>query len=389
MRHVREVDGEAPEGAGRPDRPSKLRVVHLLAPAPFGGLESVVLALAGAQRDAGDPVLVVAVESDGGHRSPFQDAARARGLSVVPVPASGRRYWREREAVGKILGDERPDLLHTHGYRPDVLDAPIARKRGIPTVTTVHGFTGGGRKNRAYEWLQKRSFRRFDAVVAVSRKLRDELVSGGVPPERVHAIPNAWEPSGSPVARSEARRYLGLAEGTATLGWVGRMSPEKGPDVMIRALAAMASPEAHLSMIGSGTMEEECRRLAGRLGVSSRCRWHGIVPDAASLLRAFDAIVLTSRTEGTPMILLEAMAAGVPIVSTSVGGVPDVVSAEEAVLVSSGDVPALAREVEEVLADPPGAAERARAAKHRLEQDFAVRPWVQRYREVYQAVLRP
>jgi glycosyltransferase involved in cell wall biosynthesis len=388
MRDVREGDGGVPFGVAASDGSRGLRVVHLLAPAPFGGLESVVLALAGAQRDAGDHVLVVAVESDGGQPSPFVDAVRATGLSVLPVPASGRRYWRERDAVGKILDDERPDLLHTHGYRPDVLDAPVARRRGIPTITTVHGFTGGGMKNRAYEWLQKRSFRRFDAVVAVSRRLRDEMVSWGVPSERVHAIPNAWEPGGSPVARSEARRYLGLDEGTPTLGWVGRMSPEKGPDVMIRALAAMASPETHLSMMGSGTMEEECRRLADRLGISSRCRWHGVVPEAASLLRAFDAIVLTSWTEGTPMILLEAMAAGVPIVSTSVGGVPDVVSAEEAVLVSSGDVPALARAVEEVLADPQASTDRARAAKLRLERDFSVQPWAHRYRKVYQTVLR-
>src|SRR5713101_3623616 len=86
----------------------------------------------------------------------------------------------------------RPAVVHTHGYRPDVVDAGAARRLGIPTVTTVHGFTGGGWKNRFYERVQRRSHRRFDAVVAVSRPLVEQLLRDGVPPRRLHLVQNAW-----------------------------------------------------------------------------------------------------------------------------------------------------------------------------------------------------
>ena len=93
----------------------------------------------------------------------------------------GRAYLRERAAIARLLREVRPDVVHTHGYRPDVLDAGVARGQGIAVVTTVHGFTGGGWKNRVYEWLQCRAFRRFDAVVAVSRPLVGLLERRGHP----------------------------------------------------------------------------------------------------------------------------------------------------------------------------------------------------------------
>jgi glycosyltransferase involved in cell wall biosynthesis len=387
MREVREVKEGATLGVTTPDRSCGLRVVHALAPAPFGGLESVVRTLAAGQAAAGDRVLIVAVGSSGKSPCPFTEAAQARGLSVTPVQVVGRRYWAERKAVQRILEEFQADLLHTHGYRPDMVDAPVARMMGIPSVTTVHGFTGGGVRNHLYERLQKWCFRRFDAVVAVSGRLRQELVSGGLRTDRVHVIQNAWEPGGTLMRRMEARKRLGLPERTKVIAWVGRMSPEKGPDLIIRAFAGMEPSHAHLSMIGAGPSEWECRNLADALGIRGRCHWHGTLPEVASLLPAFDVVAITSRTEGTPMVLLEAMAAGVPIVATSVGGIPDVVSPSEAKLVPPGDIPGLVAALEEVLGDPPAAAERSRAAKHRLERDFAVPQWVARYRQVYESVL--
>jgi glycosyltransferase involved in cell wall biosynthesis len=141
-------------------------------------------------------------------------------------------------------------------------------------------------------------------------------------------------------------------------------------------------------MIGSGSMRDRLRELSVSLGVARRVRWHGAVPDAARFLRAFDVLCITSWTEGTPMVLLEAMAAGVPIVSTAVGGIPDVVSSREALLVQPGDPQSIARGVREVLAKPADALERADAARKRLSSGFAVEPWVRRYRAIYRSCQR-
>lgn len=140
-------------------------VMHLLAPAEVGGLERVVGTLSAAQGRAGMRVMVATV---GGGVRAVQSASKGEGLGevkFVSIPVERRGYLSERQAVERLLRTRRPDILHTHGYRPDVLDSPVARGVGIPTVTTVHGFTGGGLKNRLYEWLQKRSFRTLHLAI--------------------------------------------------------------------------------------------------------------------------------------------------------------------------------------------------------------------------------
>ena len=366
-----------------------LSIVHLLAPARYGGLETVVHALTAEQSKQGDRVcaaIVLPPEEADGH--PLVAALSDAGVEVELIEVEGRAYRTERRRTKEVLAKHEADVLHTHGYRPDVMDAGVARRMGVPTVTTVHGFTGGGWRNRLYERLQVRAFRRFDAVVAVSEKLRGELVGRGLDVARVHAVPNAWSPEGGVLAREEARDRLGLPQDARIVAWVGRMTPEKGLDVMIRSLASMKQGFDLASVIGAGRAESEGRALAEQLDISERVRWHGAIPNAGRLLGAFDAFAMTSWTEGTPMVLLEAMHAEVPIVTTSVGGIPDVVSADEAHLRKAGAVADIAAALDDVLSNPIAARLRAAAAKQRLITDFAVEPWARRYRAIYDS-LRP
>ncbi len=372
------------DGAGPRPAPS---VLHLLAPARFGGLESVVLTLARGQLDAGQGATVASFVNLGESGHPFDGALRSAGIPRRTIEVAARAYRKERRIVRDLITELRPDVVHTHGYRPDVMDSGVARRMGLPTVTTVHGFTRGKGRGRMYEWLQRRWFRRFDAVVVVSAPLRRELITAGVRQERVHLLQNAWRAAVPPLARAEARSALGLDADALVVGWVGRLSREKGPDVVVEALAACDRTDVTLSLIGTGSMEPELRALAEERGVAERIRWHGIVPEAGRYLAAFDALLMTSWTEGTPIVLLEAMAAGVPIVTTAVGGIPDVVSEREAVLLGAGDAAGLGRAITKVLENPAAADVRCREALRRLERDFAVEPWVQRYRDIYSSCL--
>lgn len=362
------------------------KVVHLLAPAPTGGLESVVAALARSQESRGDTVFVAPIVHGPPAEHPFVQRLSAAGRRVVPIVCPGRGYLLERRAVRQLVRAVEPDVLHTHGYRPDVVDAPVARRLHTPTVTTVHGFTGNGLRNRLYEWAQVRSYRRFGAVVAVSERLGRDLISQGVPKERVHVVRNAWEPDRPFLDRGEARQVLGIPDDRKVVGWVGRLSPEKAPEVALQVIAAWKDPAALLAMVGQGGMDAELNGLAEELGVSDRVAWLGRVPDAARCMRGFDALLLTSRTEGTPMVLLEAMAAGVPIVTTAVGGIPEFLSGQEAVLAPSGDAPALAAGLAQVFDRPADAKARAGGARHVLEEKFDVGSWVERYSHVYETV---
>jgi len=361
-----------------------LRIVHVLAPAPVGGAERVVTDLAAGQAARGHRVVVVAVVDDADHA--FVTGWNGGNAERVPIVVHARAYVRERRALRTLLERLRADIVHTHGYRSDVVDAPVARRIGIPTVTTVHGFTGGSLRNRLYETVQTRAFKRFAAVVVVSRALRERLMKAGVSHDLIHVVPNAWSERGPLLPRQEARRRLGIEDGGQVIGWVGRLSHEKGPDVFVEAMRHI-DVAVKAAVVGDGPMLAELKALADQAGLGSRIRWTGRIDEAGRLFSAFDAFVLSSRTEGTPMTLLEAMAAGIPVVATRVGGVPDAVPDGEAMLVEPEQPTMLAAAITDTLRDGDAAAARGAAARARVLREYDAAAWLDRYADIYAAVL--
>lgn len=365
-----------------------IRVVHVLAPARVGGLERVVEALARGQRERGIESRVAVVVEPGPDRHPFVEDLRTASVPVDVLQVPHRAYLREARLLARTLRKRDPDLVHTHGYRADVVAAAVARLLGLSTVSTVHGFTGGGWKNRLYEWLQRRSLARMDVVVPVSRRLGSELREGSSKPSRVEVVRNAWFPTASMREPSSARQELGLRDDIFVIGWVGRLSREKGADVLLRAMNQFATDDVSVCVLGEGSERSRLEDLAAALGIEDRLRLHGFVPRAEVLFPAFDVFVLSSRTEGTPVTLFEAMEAEIPVVATRVGGVPDVVRHErEALLVPSEEPGALAQAILRVRANPGAARERARRARRRLETEFSIDPWLDRYQEVYEMAM--
>jgi glycosyltransferase involved in cell wall biosynthesis len=365
-------------------------IVHLVAPGAAGGLETVVHALATGHAALGHRVHVVGLDDD---ETTAAFLARFTGTSVATavLGAHGRAYRRERRLVVELLSTLDPDLVHSHGNRADVIDAPAAVALGIPVVTTVHGFTGATLRNRLYGMLQRRAFGKFDAVVAVSRPLAEQL-RRFVAPARLHLIANALPATARAVDRTTARHRLGVHDDRLLIGWVGRMSREKAPDVMITALSRLArlAPRMamELAMVGDGPERSHLRELARREGVASFVRWHGVIPDAARLMRAFDLLVVSSHTEGTPMVVLEAMAARVPVVATAVGGIPDMVGAGGALLVRAGDPSALGAAMHSAICDREQTKARTHTALEMIATRHEPTAWLARYAELYESIRR-
>jgi len=373
------------------DGPAPLVLLHVVAPAPAGGLERVVQLLAGGQATAGHRVHVAAVLGPGDDATAFLAPLEDAGVVPHVLRLPGRAYLRERSELRRLVRALAPACVHTHGYRPDVLDAPVARALAIPTVTTVHGFTGGDARNRLYERLQRRAFRHFDAVVAVSAPLAAELAAGGVARARLHAIANAWAPAAATAGagddtRAATRAALGIAANAFHVGWVGRLSPEKDAALFLDALARLTDLPLVASVVGDGGERRRLEERARTAGLGERVRWHGLVPSAERLFPLFDVFVLSSRTEGTPMVLFEAMHARTPIVATRVGGVPDVVGGG-ALLVPPGDAAALAAAMRAVHDDRAAAAARALTARARLER-YGREAWLGRYEALYRSLTR-
>lgn len=387
-----ETAGRPSAGTAPADAAGSLRIHHFISPARVGGAEGVVRALASGVGERGHAVRVSPVIPEESHAHPFVRALRSSGVEVTPLAIGDRAYLREWRSVTRRLRREPPDVVHTHGHRSDLLDATVARRLGIPVVTTVHGFTGSSWRVRLYRHLQHRAYRGFDRVVAVSRPLAREIAASGVDEERIRIIPNAWDGDDDVLPPDEARRELGVDDDAFHVGWVGRLGPEKGADVLLRALAADDAERASAagtvaSFVGDGQEAPALRELAGRLGVGDRVRWLGEVPRARRLFSGFDVFALSSRREGTPLVLFEAMAAGVPIVATKVGGVPDVVSSREALLVPPEEPGALADALRSVRERPDRAQRRAERARERLRRERSPGSWVDRYERLYRDLL--
>lgn len=370
----------------RPLRPQPLRILHLASPGTAGGLESVVQGLTAGLRQRGHGVWLACTVLPGAGEPPIAVRARDAGVNAVTLRMGGRAYLAEHRALSDLMRREGIQVVHTHGYRSDVVGGSAARRLGTPQVTTAHGFIGGTRRGRFYEWLQLRSARRAAAAVAVSRPIVEVYRAAGVPEDRIHLIPNAWA-GADPLGREAARAALGLRPGAPLLGWVGRLSREKGPDVFVEALGLLRELSWEAVVIGEGPERTGLEARAGELGLRERLRWLGVVPDAGRLMAAFDGFVLSSRTEGTPVALLEAMAAGVATVASRVGGVPDVISEREAWLVAPEAPQRLAEGLRALLADGREAAARRDAGRERLLQERASGPWISRHESLYQSLL--
>ena len=325
---------------------------------------------------------------EGQARHPMVDVLRDADVDVREIAVPRRGYRHERAAIRDLCVELRPDIVHTHGYRVDVVDRPVAARLGIPTVTTVHGPSFvGGLKGAFYEWLQRRNYRRYDAVVAVSTALRDSTLADGIRADRLHLIRNAWSGLYSPHTRADARARLGIPEDAVVVGWVGRMIPVKAGDVFLEAIARLPQPRPIVAMIGHGAEEASLRAQAERLGIASTIRMYPDVTDAGRVFRAFDTYVLSSRSEGLPVVVLEAMASGTPIVATRVGGVPEALSADDAWIVPSEDPDAMAEAIRHSLTDRSEAEARAASANRHLAGEFGLEHFLDRYEEVYRAVL--
>lgn len=362
-------------------------ILQIVAPGEVGGLESVVLALSSGQMRRGHSVTVAVVSEPSEGQHPFVTALRKAGVSTEEFLVSPHAYLKERALIKQLCERIAPDIVHTHGYRPDILHAATRASRNFATVTTLHGSSRIGGSSTLHEMIQLALLRRFDAVIAVSRILADELRGRWVRPERLHVVPNGLSDQNVLASRQEARRELGLPETGIVVGWVGRLIPIKGADIFLRAVSRLRALPITASLVGHGPERANLETIVRAEGLSDQVQFHGVVPEAARLLTAFDVFVLSSRSEGTPVTLLEAIAARVPVVVTSVGGVPDVVGSAEGVVVPPENPELLAEAIASVIRDREAAALRVEAANRRLLANFGMERWIDAHDRVYDLAL--
>jgi glycosyltransferase involved in cell wall biosynthesis len=325
-------------------------IVHMLTSYGVGGGERVALDLAIGQKARGHDVSVLSLapEPDGPMAAEFADA----GIAVGRV---GKHAGVDYMLVGKLareLHALRADIVHTHNPLPLIYGVPAARLCRAAAIHTKHGANSG---TRGQAFLRRAAARLVDAFVAVSETTAEQaLAQHDVARRKLHTIPNGirldrYRPD--PDVRAAARVELGLGD-AFVVGSVGRLDPPKNQVMLVRALAPRLSSRLRLVLIGDGVCRPEIEAEIAKLPEPRWVVLAGRRMDVPQLMPAFDVFALSSSTEGLPLVVLEAMAAGLPVASTAVGGIPAVVEHGVTGLLAPVDAAALGAAIGELVDDP-------------------------------------
>jgi len=361
------------EDAGAPLRILELRSVW----GTGGGPEKTIL-LGTARTDRERYRITVCYLREEGDRL-YRIDERARELGVDYVEVRERhpfdpRIWR---SLKEIVRDRRIQVVHAHDYKTNALAWMLSKRLGVKIMSTAHGYTGESRKERFYYAIDKRVLARFPRVIAVSEELRDELVRKGSRPERVTTILNAIDPDRfryDPARRAACRAQFGIPEDAIALGSVGRVEVQKRFDIQVDLMRRLREEgrAVQLLVAGTGSRMPSLERRIEEAGLQGTCRLLGQVDDVPALHHALDLFVQSSDYEGTPNVVLEAMALEPPVVATAAGGTADLVrDGVDGRIVACGDRDGLLAAIREALDDPDARARWAASARRRVETDLS------------------
>jgi len=322
--------------------------------------------------------------------SPGAARLRQRGIEPELVPVGGLLSPSSMRTVRRHLAERRPDVVHTHLLYADLLGGVAARSLGLPSVSTVHvmAWEGDAReraKLRLAAAVRRRSAGRVVAVSDVARELF--LRAGWDTPERVVTVRNGIAGETRPGAGGGVRAELGLRPDDVVVSMVTVLRAGKGHDVALEAVGALRErfPRLRLLVLGDGPQRAEIERLAAPLGDAAVLAGHR--DDVMAVLDASDLVLHPSSADAFPTALMEAGAAGVPVVASDVGGIPEIVEHGVTGLLvpTPPEAAAVAGALAQLLADPGRRAELGRAGAERFRAEFTAERWAERTRTVYEA----
>jgi glycosyltransferase involved in cell wall biosynthesis len=362
---------------------NRIRVVAILEAKGVTGPAKNLLKFAADCRDKVDLTLVTfqRIPANNGSASsnhPLVSEARKLNIAIEVVPETSPFDLTSVNALRKIFQQREAQIVETHGTKSHFLVSLLWRRQ-FSWIAFHHGYTAEDIKIKFYQHFDRWSLRRCDSAVTVCEEFAALLEKRGVRRDRIHIVHNAVE-SNPHYARLEsvekARRHWNIKPDERVVLSVGRLSPEKGHADLVEAASRIVgrSPAWKIRVIiaGSGPCEKRLKDQADALGLKENVELVGHQSELHGLFAIADVFVLPSLSEGSPNVLLESMAAGVPIISTRVGGVPELLKdSESAILVAPADKNALAVAILELLMNRPLANRLAGAAFERVQVDFS------------------
>ncbi len=362
----------------------------------YGGSDTALLGWCGAiDRTAFNAPLALFANADGAEQQTF-DRAKQLGIETFLIPGGRRRrLWTSVRALVRLVREQRAHILHLHDVKSDLVGLIAARITGLPAIGSAYAWFGGTSLLRAriYERLDLSLLRRCEYVLAISDTVRQQSIDLGLPPAKVVTMFSGIDYDAFQVTidRPAVRQALGAEPGDLLLGNIARLFPEKDQSTLLRAMPSILRelPQARLVIVGDGPLLAALREEADRLSVSARVTFAGFRRDLAEVLQALDLQVHSSIKEGLPVAVCSGMAAGLPVVSTDIDGVAEVITpGVTGMLVPPGDPAGLADAIVTVLKDPGLARTIAANGQRRMRDEFRLSHVVGKLEGIYREVHR-
>ena len=368
------------------------RVLHFICSTGFYGAEKWILALANnTDRDIIDSELVVTSEVDNKDLQ-LTAAFKDLGLPAHELSMSGRFDIRVIRSLVKLIRERNIDILHSHGYKSDILGILAAKIAGIKSISTPHGF------EKTDDWklhqfirLGCRTFRYFDYVVPLSQELCSDVRRLGVPEKKIVYIRNGVDLS--PITfrlPSEYRTSSNQAEQTRTVGFIGQLIGRKNVSDLLDVFNVIAEefPEVKLVLLGDGDSRAAYEDYASQLPSRERIHFAGFQNNPLEHLATFDLFVMTSTLEGIPRCLMESMAMGVPVAAYDIPGVDQLIEhGNTGLLAPLGDKDALVECWRQLLWDEELADKISTSAADCINEKFSAKRMADEYSELYSNIL--
>ena len=378
--------------------PEHIRVLTFIESASVTGPSRVLLDFAREAKHAEpglpavDVTFVTYRRGDG--QSALAAAAAEASVPVIEIPERGRWDPRIIPELRRIVTEFKPDILESRNVKSHFLIRLTGLHRRFPWVAWNHGYTLKDQKDRAYNQLDRWSLRSAFRVIAVCRPFAARLERRGVSADKIYILHNFVKPYAAPREEEvdSIRQQLGLS-GEMVVVTVGRMSLEKGHANLLSAIALLKDmpglPRHRFLLVGDGPEEGNLRRQAATLGIEDRIVMAGFQKDVLPFYALANAFALPSLSEGSPNVILEAMAAGLPIASTNVGGVPEILEdGVTGLLVPAQNPPALAEALRRLLTSDALRLQLASAARRQAETAHTLGAYKRELTNFYVETLR-
>ncbi len=371
----------------------QLRVLHVIGGGEFGGAERHILNLATAIDPGVVEVSVCCLFED-----PFLRVAREAGIRAYSIPMRHKLDFGIITKLREKIINDKIDIVHTHGVRANLIGRLAAKMSGVDTViTTVHSMLARDYPDAfsrlANMFIEKASSNMTRHFIAVSGGLQKALIQQGIPENKITVIYNGLDPEQFRKKTSSDtswREKSGIPPEVSLVSIVGRLHQVKGHRYFLRAAAELLEErdDIHFLVVGSGPEGDDLEEFTRELGISPKVTFTGFVSDVSQLMPELDLLVVPSLWEGFGLTALEAMAVGIPVVATSVGGLPEIVEhGSTGLLVPPADAAALAKSIVWIIDHPLEAREMAAAAKSVVEKKFTAAAMARKTEGIYQRMM--